>query len=236
MRASLEERGRGPGGRSDPERVPVEPGDTAASPSTSTRACARSGRRRTARPRWAGPGRSRYCASRCSTAVDPVTPFSMRTPTGDRRVSGPCRRCGASTRPAARRRRRGRGAYQPGWARRMSSWWTKNSSVFSSRSSGGRAYGDSSGGPLRTWSTSYRERPAADPAEARSVGPGQRRDSDPGRGGAALAQDQVHEEVLDRPPAAQGRLVRADAEGGVTQGAALGLRETCHRSIVGWSP
>ena len=61
----------------------------------------------------------------------------------------------------------------------------------------------------------------------------------PDRRRAALADQQVHDEVLDGPLAAQGRLVLADLEGGVAQRGALGLgqrRLVVMLPTLGWGP
>ena len=68
------------------------------------------------------------------------------------------------------------------------------------RRAAGRRTASSSGGPLRSFSTSTAKSLPADPARLASVEPGQRRDARcPTAGGAALADQQVHDEVLDRP-------------------------------------
>src|SRR4051795_4027450 len=58
--------------------------------------------------------------------------------------------------------------------------------------------------------------------------PRQRRNRDPHRRGTALTHHQVYDEVLDRPPFAQGRLVTTHLQGKVAQLGALGLGHPGH--------
>ena len=68
-----------------------------------------------------------------------------------------------------------------------------------------------------------RSRAGATRRDTASVRPASGDEHDAERGGAALPDQQVHDEVLDVPPVAERRLVLADLQGGVAQGGALGL-------------
>src|SRR4051812_1037402 len=84
------------------------------------------------------------------------------------------------------------------------------------------------GRPVAELLDQHREVPPSDSPVLVLGEPRQRRNRDPHSRGTALTHQQVYDEVLDRPPIAQGRLVTADLQGKVAQLGALGLGHPGH--------
>src|SRR3954471_15598163 len=84
------------------------------------------------------------------------------------------------------------------------------------------------GRPVAELLDQHREVPPSDSPVLVLGEPRQRRNRDPHSRGTALTHQQVNDEVLDRPPFAQGRLVTADLQGKVAQLGALGLGHPGH--------
>ena len=217
-------------GLRSPSEAPVEPGDRLARGRSSVdpglRLPAEDEQRDLARQPAHHHG---LRAPSLSTARDPVVAFSIVTPTGCAAGQRPCRRCGPSPTAASRSsspRSRGR----PVRLRAADVLVVHEvlQRVQQSRRASARRTATTAADRARSLSTSTAKSRAADPPRLEVGQPRQRRQHDAGRGGAALADQQVHHEVLDGPLAAQGRLVLADLEGGVAQGGALGLRHPCH--------
>ena len=122
-------------------------------------------------------------------------------------------------------------------ARRRSSWWTKNSTLLTVRSTASTRIGLHRGGPRLTRSTmSANGRAASVLADVLAV-VGEERGHDPGPGvGATLPDDEVGGEVLGRPVAAQGRGVRTDLEHRVAQRRPFGTRGGRHGRQVTETP